>query len=555
MAARIGLTRTGTPKLLKTVKGKQHASSEDHEEISQEDANAEPISLGGEGLNIPTKRPKAAQNAGSMKNEDALRKPPIRKRKVEPPLPGRESEPGLKMPGTAKKTRTTAPRVPKAGHFQQGRAAKEGFEVGKENLNTVYIPLPSSQGNEWGFNSLLVESSQGSQARKKEYASKARSGQATSNIHAFAKKRSKGPVKYGTKSKQLEVPLENDEEDLDNISMLSDPLDDEPPGRVKTPADNPSPEVEDPELRKVPEKNKKKLRNAAQMNGDAPELYSTDDPELAKLLEPTLREQLGLTANSHSSLPISSAPQEDIENIDSYVRELPPEADEDTTCPICHEPVDQEYYWNFWKGLARTVKNQATFCHTHRKASAEVEYAAEGYPAIAWNRLSERIKKHRMALYNILADEIPSTHRARYEPLALTGKAAAVPSKRVDLTPSKQRDLAALALDDNAVYPGYYGPRGRRAITECVMALLHTEIKRSVDPVVQTSGPATFVQAVLVPEVATRLIMEDVECDCDEAENIRERTFEMGVLLNEEIEDEVFVGEEDEDEGENEYHH
>ena len=75
---------------------------------------------------------------------------------------------------------------------------------------------------------------------------------------------------------------------------------------------------------------------------------------------------------------------------------------------------------------------------------------------------------------------------------------------------------------------------------------------------VQTSGPAAFVQAVMVPEVAVRLIMQDLSCDWDTAEEVRERTFEMGVLLHEEVEDEVLVGEEDEeeegDEGENEYH-
>ena len=165
-----------------------------------------------------------------------------------------------------------------------------------------------------------------------------------------------------------------------------------------------------------------------------------------------------------------------------------------------------------------------------------------------------------MALFKILNDETPSRFRALYAPLALTGKAAAVPSKRTDLPPSLRAQLDSHALDDAAVYPGYYGARGRRLITENVMSLLHTEIKRSSDAVVQTSGPASFVQAVMVPEVAVRLIMEDLRCDGEQAEEVRERTYEMGVLLHEEVEDEVFVGEEDEEEEEeeeeegNEYH-
>lgn len=534
-----------------TVNGKQHATKEDHEQGLQDDFNVEPASSGDEELRVPANRPKKTQHAEDN-TEDMLKKPPNRKRKAEPPLPSRDPEPGLKVPGTTKKTRTAAPRVPLAGQFQQSRAAKEGLKTEKDNSTVADTPPTSSEGNKWGFSKLHFESDQGSQtSRRRDNDSKAGGSQATSNIHAPAKKRSKRPIKYGAKSRKQESPPEDEKEDLDNISMASEPRDEKQSTDLGALAQTTASLVEDPELRKVP----KKKKRAGQTNGHAPESATMNEPELDEVPKLTLREQLGLTDSTYSSLPASSAPQEDMDNIESYVRELPAEADEDTACPICHQPVDQEYYWSFWKGLDRTVKNQATFCHTHRKASAQAEYAAEGYPAIDWNRLSERIKKHRMALYSILAGEAASTHRARYEPLALTGKAAAVPSKRSDLSPSKQRDLAALALDDNAVYPGYYGPRGRRAITECVMALLHTEIKRSVDPVVQTSGPATFVQAVLVPEVAVRLIREDMECDSDEAEDIRERTFEMGGLLNEEIEDEVVLGEEeDDDEGHNEYH-
>ena len=249
-----------------------------------------------------------------------------------------------------------------------------------------------------------------------------------------------------------------------------------------------------------------------------------------------------------------------MDNIDSYVRELPAETEEGTACPICNETVEQDYYWDFWKGRKNTVKNQAAFCHAHKKATAQREYLAEGYPVkddvpfINWAKLPSRIKQHRMVLHKILVgdSDTSSVYRARYEPLSLTGKAAAVPSKRQDLSPSNRAELESYALDDNAVYPGYYGPHGRRLITESVMDLLSTEIKRCTDPVVQSSGPATFVQAVLVPEVAVRLIMEDLRIDWEDAEEVRERTFEIGALLNEEVEDRVEVA--DEDEYGNEYH-
>lgn len=278
------------------------------------------------------------------------------------------------------------------------------------------------------------------------------------------------------------------------------------------------------------------------------------DAELDDLLKPTLTDHL-------SSLPSSSAPQEDLDTVSTYIRQLPPSFSEDTSCPLCHAPVSQDTYWSFWRNLAHTVKNQTRFCHSHRAATAHADYLAEGFPPIDWTLLPSRIKKHRMALYTILAGDSsssssspPNPYRERYTPLALTGKAAALPltistsTSTSSSRTSPSRAHPALALDDTSIYPGYYGPRGRRLIAESVMQLLSTEIKRSTDPVVQTSGPASFVQAVLVPEVAVRLIMEDVGVGRDEAEEVRERTFEMGCLLHEEVEDEVEVGE-----GEDEY--
>jgi hypothetical protein len=155
-----------------------------------------------------------------------------------------------------------------------------------------------------------------------------------------------------------------------------------------------------------------------------------------------------------------------------------------------------------------------------------------------------------MELFKILNNNKPSGYRDRYEPIALTGKAAAVPSRRKDLPEHVQQELESYALDDQSTYPGYYGPHGRRVITENVMKMLKNEIKVCSDAVVQGSGPATFVQAVLVPETAILLIMEDCHVDRDEAEDIRDKTYELGMLLNEEIEDQVEVHDQSDDENE-----
>ncbi|OSS49768.1 hypothetical protein B5807_06023 [Epicoccum nigrum] len=551
---RVGLT-IQAPSLLRTVNGKPHAGREDHEEVQQqaqqdaEDVNAEPADSDHD-MNVPkASRPRPPLQLKSSEEATILKLPPGPNRKRKAASPPIRPERGLRVPG--QKT-IVAPRVPKKGQYEQSRAAKQ-LGRDKENADAERTP-PASSASAGPFDFGL--SSQTSQKGRKITFGKAK----TKNIHVAAPDPRAQKGKRGTISKSKNGQTSRDDEsDSSNVSLMSPVLTDEQRPQLKHGVNTsrpqsdyePEPAPADPELRSVPSRRPRKPRH---INGSASDSAPLTDAELDTLLKPTLREQLGLPDNQDSSLPPSSAPQEELDNVDSYVRLLPAEMEEGTSCPLCHEPLDQDTYWAFWKGRDKTVKNQAAFCHAHRTATARRDYAAEGYPPIDWPRLPERIKTHRMALYKILTGETPSPFRTRYAPLALTGKAAAVPSRRTDLPASKRAELESQALDDAAVYPGYYGARGRRLITERVMALLHAEIKRSTDAVVQTSGPATFVQAVMVPEVAVRLIMEDLECDREQAEEVRERTLEMGVLLHEEVEDEVLVGKDEEEEDrENEY--
>ncbi|KAF3001879.1 hypothetical protein E8E13_005550 [Curvularia kusanoi] len=559
---RLGLQRSGLP-LLKTVNGKPHAQQEDHEEVQQvpapqhfDDINAEPADSDDE-LRVP----KQSEPKPSLKSSDTgdtpLNQPPglNRKRKTEttPRRAGEESK--LRRPNTNKKNRCT-PIVPRQGQFEQSRATKE-IRQDKENVTSQATP-PASSAPQDDF-----EFGLSSQRSQRGPAKKYGTGK-TKNIHATAGSGSK-PKSTSKQQRKGQTQSEDEHSDTD-VSMLSAPVADEPKPQLKHGAKKPQPQSKpqrkpepapaDPELRSVPSRQTRKPRPT---NSNAYDSIPLTEAELDSLLKPTLREQLGLDDTQPSSPPPSSAPQSDLDNVSSYVRELPTEAEEGTICPLCHSPVDQDTYWQFWKNRPKTVKHQATFCHTHRVHTARLDYASEGFPSIDWTQLPSRIKAHRMDLYAILTNDTPtpSPFRIRYAPLALTGKAAAahVASLRRDLSPTKRAELASHALDDAdaQVYPGYYGARGRRAISESVMALLHAEIKNTPDPVVQTSGPAAFVQAVMVPEVAIRLIAEDMCCDLDAAEEIRERTFEMGVLLNEEVEDEVLVGDGEEGEGENEY--
>lgn len=512
-----------TPKLLGTVGGMKHAGDEDHEEPiakrrqipvkrkpqDEEDINAEPESTDEE-LNTPqprAPRPKTTL-AASAPEPDELRRP---QRK------------------TPSKVQIIRPASPPAEELRQPRKPKRTLDDNKENNSAASSQSSSRATQDNPFNFGMEYASQGSNKSKNV----AKFGGVTKNIHAAPPKAPKRkapairvPKQNSINAKQASKPepiAEGNDSDSE-VSMLDgDELDDV----LKSSSSQPVPanqQSEDRELRLA-----------------------------SRRAKPTvLHDQLGDWMQDRapeSSQPDSSAPKQECGDLESYLKQLPKEAEEGTQCPICRATVQEDDYWDYWKGKNRTIKNQNQFCRAHRTKSAQEEYKKD-YPEIVWDDLPRRIKKRRMDLYKILHNERSSTYRDRYEPLALTGRAAAVPSRRRDLPEHVQEELESHALDDLSTYPGYYGPHGRRLITETVMKVLKNEIKKCSDPVVQGSGPATFVQAVLVPEVAIMLIMEDCLVDRQAAEEIREKTYELGMLLNEEIEDSIEVHEQSNDENE-----
>ena len=58
--------------------------------------------------------------------------------------------------------------------------------------------------------------------------------------------------------------------------------------------------------------------------------------------------------------------------------------------------------------------------------------------------------------------------------------------------------------------------------------------KAGIDPFLRTVGVADYVNAILVPELAVMLIMEDMRVDEKVARNIFYQSARLGELLNEE---------------------
>lgn len=562
-------------------------------EKEEQDANVEPLVDNEIRLPQPrkqkairlTKEEEDAIFADPLSSDDEIRMPAPHKKKTSKLLLSPQScqeDKELRKPKKKPGRKTEELRIPALGSYAKGKADKAKYEVptDKKSISVAASPVPAGAVTDNGFTWSMEHSSQKSSQGARSYGSRNK----TLNIHRQAPKKTfgkpKGKSSIGSekgRSWGVKASADKGEDGSESECSLKDPQEFEPDEldavlnscRTGT-TDSESDKTKDASSQSIRRNTQHSIPNSQDYSSEGLSVPSAifktrkpadtgksmlNDDELADILKAPLahvqREDWMQNHGISSSQPNSSAPQEALDNLQDYIQQLPEEEIEGTQCTLCKDVVEMEDYWEFWKGKERTVKNHTAFCTAHKKKTARENYYKEGYPTIDWNVLPTRIRKHRTTLLRILSNQRPSSYRDRYEPLALTGKAAAVPSRRKDLPASVQEELASYALDDQSTYPGYYGPHGRRAITEHVMKVLKNEIKNCKDPVVQASGPAAFVQAVLVPEMAVMLIMEDCRVDREGAEKIRTETYSMGMLLNEEIED-VLEGQHDSDD-ENEY--
>jgi hypothetical protein len=207
---------------------------------------------------------------------------------------------------------------------------------------------------------------------------------------------------------------------------------------------------------------------------------------------------------------------------------LPADDDEDEAfqtmtqrakCPMCGESVEPADLRAF--GIMNTRK-QEKFCRSHRKTTALQTWDAEEYPTIDWEKLDSRITKHHLFIKKLI-NGADSHYRER---LAETVNAG------------KNRSL--LKSEYNPT-PGYYGARGLRAISENTMRKFTPLLKQRmvVDRLMAARGFTPYVEYVVVPEVAVKLIMEDMNCGAERAREIMSESLGVGELLSEEIKDVV----------------
>jgi hypothetical protein len=142
------------------------------------------------------------------------------------------------------------------------------------------------------------------------------------------------------------------------------------------------------------------------------------------------------------------------------------------------------------------------------------------YPTIDWGKLDSMISKHHSFIKELI-NGADSYYRERLAETVNAGKNRSLLKSNYNPT------------------PGYYGTRGLRAISENTMQKFTPLLKRRmvVDRLMAARGFTPYVEYVVVPEVANKLIMEDMKCGAARAREIMCESLEVGELLSEGIGD------------------
>ncbi|EGS19062.1 uncharacterized protein CTHT_0056840 [Thermochaetoides thermophila DSM 1495] len=199
-------------------------------------------------------------------------------------------------------------------------------------------------------------------------------------------------------------------------------------------------------------------------------------------------------------------------------------------CPLCQKEVSAELLEAFKKEHSlTTVAAMRNFCEQHNKKSARETWNNKGYPDINWSKLDERIAKYYPVLRDILELRKPSYYREKFSDSIKDGGNKTLLRSDVNLT------------------PGYYGIRGLQHMSENLISKFSGLLRERavLDKLVSARGTTRFLQSVLVPELAMRLVMEDMNVGEEEARKVLEESSWVGDLLNDEIADVVNVDSDD----------
>ncbi|KAF2790952.1 hypothetical protein K505DRAFT_327230 [Melanomma pulvis-pyrius CBS 109.77] len=574
------LRRHHVPKLLKIVRGAQHACADNHEEESGIEQEGTTTAMAAQLKDFEDRL-----SASPISSDDEA---PAPVKQPSPPPQRIVTAPAFKSgksrtmdtgstPGKRKSKRQMKPILPPRGAFDRSQADKnkrkelEVRDEEKENSNMGPSAQPmfrkksaelEDDGPRWRSEFPALK-----RLKKIKYTANIHSAPADKAANHTKQQLRSGvlPSRTSTAKKPITFSRKERQPDLD-----LDPIDDE--------------DDSDSELAELTKLTPRKKEQVAYKEDEDEDMLSLDfipskksakdapEPPSGKTARPDLLDQLAnfrkdqtlatspRSGSPHSTLPnfdphtsgnstplsslsslSSEHPAETIHALEQYLAEHSTETtDASEKCALCEDSIDPEHYTSFWAGKEKNVFLQTLFCKEHKKRKALEEYKKKGYPQIDWDAFPGKVREYNSQLIAVLRDERPSHYRD-------------VHAQR--LADREERTVRKL-LDSDAIFEsttGYYGSRGKRAMMEAITTQLHAVIKECVerDSVVAFNGFANFVQAVLVPELTVWMVMDELEVSEAKAKEIVEESGALGEAVNEEVEDRVDVVEsEDESEPE-----
>lgn len=214
-------------------------------------------------------------------------------------------------------------------------------------------------------------------------------------------------------------------------------------------------------------------------------------------------------------------PRSDLESFDMSIDETP--ADKKRVlgpglrlCPMCDEVVDEESLEAFSKGKRMTIARQTKFCLEHKKKAAQRVWDNNSYPDIDWKTLEKRVADHHDFIESLIrgaSSHFGTLHEEKIE----SGK-----------------NRTIFKTDEYAT-PGYYGLRGMSILTETIVETFSSLLRERApsDKLISARGYTAYVQSVLVPELAVKLIQEDMgDINAEKARTIMHKSRAIGELLN-----------------------
>ncbi|TLD09917.1 hypothetical protein PgNI_06304 [Pyricularia grisea] len=224
-------------------------------------------------------------------------------------------------------------------------------------------------------------------------------------------------------------------------------------------------------------------------------------------------------------IPVSNTALSDSSELSDAESMPDPNAD---VCPMCDAPIDSDLAKDL-SNKYMSITEQQKFCRRHKVRESTALWKERGYPDIDWDQLEKRFEEHADHLGQVLEAKTNSHYRDALSSKVRSGKGRTLLTSQTSLT------------------PGYYGFRGLRLMTEYLVKRFSGKLRERAiqDRLVAARGHTTFVQSVLVPELAVQLMMEDLDIGAEAARNVLRESAKLGEMLHEEVKDVIYDLEDD----------